>query len=187
MYNESGITVLFFARYDHAHNEKELTNMKKRRILSLSLALMLCLSSLLAVSASAANVCEDISGSSAASSSFTVKTGSRWLSKDKITITQTKGILTYYDRWDNSDESMSTYDVYTVAVQANGSSTVDYYTLKKKSLSIKLKKNTTYTVTVKPGSHAALQFKCALTGAINGWDTYPTWSVTSTKGIISCD
>jgi hypothetical protein len=106
--------------------------------------------------------------------------------KDKITLKQTKGKLAYYD-WLNNDKTVSAYDVYSVAVQASGSKTIKYYTLKGSSLSIKLEKNTTYTVTVTPGTNAELQFKHLIKGAICGWDTYPTWSVTSTKGIISCD
>lgn len=123
-------------------------------------------------SAEAANVCKQISGSSAATKVFYVKTGSRWnAKKDVVKITQTKGVMNvmqaqygrqraYYatagksfnDNKPNGTKSM--YELYTVKVeklnQKNKTVKTQNYKLSDGSLKIKLEKNSKYRVTIIP-------------------------------------
>lgn len=148
---------------------------------------MLTLFTLFMPSASAAsNVCTQISGSSKKEVTFTVHTGSRWLFlSDKITIKQTKGVYNYMN-WVSNWNTANGYDTYSIKVAKVGGSTKPY-TLSGGSITINLDKNSTYKITVTPGSNSILQAKFWSKGSFMGWKKYPTWKVTTTKGIISCE
>lgn len=160
----------------------------KRRTPTRIAIMALCMLTLLALfmpSASAAsNVCTQISGSSEKTTTFTVQTGSRWLFSDKITITQTKGEYEYLN-WLGNWKTASGYDTYTIKVVKVGGTTKTY-TMAGNKITIKLDKNSTYKISVIPGSTSTLTAKFLSKGAFMGWKKYPTWAVTSTKGIISC-
>lgn len=165
-----------------------------KRILSLSLLVVMCLS--MTVHASAANACASIGGSAKTSQTFTVNTGARWIAKtDTITLKQTKGTMEYTNIFAGTS-SMRTYGYYVVTVY-QGNKTVQ--TLKwygSSSLKIKnLERNTTYRVTVTPKTATEISDICLgksffafIRYQLGGfmWDDYATWRVSSTKGIISC-
>ena len=158
-----------------------------KKIVSFSVALVLLLSVLSVFSfssASAANACTQISGSSARSTTFKVYTGSRWLFSDKITLTQTQGYLK--NLFGLKIGSFKAYDTFSITVRKISTGKTTYYTMKNGSVTTKLDKNSTYSITVTPASSSTLQSRYWCKGYIMGWNYYAHWSVKSTKGIISC-
>ena len=132
----------------------------------------------------AANVCGNISGNAQSSKSFTINTGNRWLPRDKVTFTQTKGTYVYSTPF-SSSKTTTDYMCYKVSYRIQGTS---YWTTKQwkgKKLTLSLKKNKTYDVKVVPFSNVDMSFQKGR--QIKYWKTVATWSVTSTKGIISCN
>lgn len=163
--------------------------MKKRimRILSLVLLAALCIS-LLSSFAMAANVCSSISGNANGKKTFTVITGSRWLFSDKITIKQTKGQLSY-DSWTGREKTKNTYGIFYITVKNTSNPNDKYnktYTMKGGSCTIKLGKNSTYTITVTPASIQELALQHMVSGAINRWKTPASWKISKTKGVSLC-
>ncbi len=152
-----------------------------KRVLAALLVLIFCLS--LVSTAFAANVCGNISGNSKSSKSFTINTGSRWLGSDKVTFTQSKG--TYYYRTPFSSSKKTTdYMCYKIRYRIRGTSAWTTKQWKGKKFTLSLKKNKIYEVKVEPYSNIDFGFTKGRT--IKSWATPSYWSVTSTKGIISC-
>ncbi|MBQ5992030.1 MAG: hypothetical protein IJL62_05725 [Clostridia bacterium] len=155
-----------------------------RRILVTALCLLTLTVMFMPSASAAANVCRQISGSSKKAVTFTVKTGSRWLLSDKLTIKQTKGVFKYND-WLYREKTAKGYDEYIIKVTKVGGKTKTY-TLGGGSITIKLDKNSTYKITVTPADSQTLAWKYLRYGAFDKWTKYPTWKVTSTKGVITC-
>lgn len=159
--------------------------MKKttKRILTLVMLVAMCLS--MAMSVSAANVCSQITGSTATTRTFKVKTGKRFLLSDKLTFKQSKGVLRY-ETLGGREKTFNAYDTFCIRYQKEGSSTVKTAELKNGSCSIKLDKNSTYIVTVSSEGHGALQVRYIFKGLIGDWQKNPTWKVSKTAGIDFC-
>lgn len=131
----------------------------------------------------AANVCTNISGNATSTKSFTINTGSRWLWNDKITFTQTKGTYEYRTPF-SSSKTATDYMRYKVSYRIKGTSSWTTKQWKSKNLTLSLKKNKTYEVKITPYNNVDMSFH---TGRqIKSWKKVATWSVKSTKGIISC-
>lgn len=152
----------------------------KKFLLSL-LTVIFCIS--LITPAFAANVCGNISGSSSASKSFTINTGSRWLGSDKVTFTQSKGTYTYSTPFSYSKKTTG-YMCYKVSYRAKGTSSWSTKQWKSRKLTLSLKKNTTYEVNVTPYSNIDMGFQAGK--SITSWTLPSYWSVSATKGILSC-
>ena len=153
-----------------------------KRILSAFLALLFSFS--LFSTVNAANVCGNIYGNANSAKSFTINTGKRWLGSDKVTFTQTKGTYEYSTPFSRS-KTASGYMGYKVKYRKQGTSSWKTATWKGKTLTLKLSKNTVYDVTVTPFNKAEMAFEMGGKN-IKRWKSVATWSVTSTKGIISC-
>lgn len=160
--------------------------MKKSSKRIISLILLVAMFASFSINAFAANACTQVSGNSAKTTTFTVYTGSRWLGSDKIKFTQTKGtmnILSGAMNW----KTQSAYDCYTIQYKKAGDKNWTTKTFYGSSATLSLAKNTTYTIRIIPGSSQLLQLnRCGLLKAYMGWKSYPTWKVTSTRGINFC-
>lgn len=160
----------------------------RTRFMAIILTVM-TLFSTLSISASAAKVCQQVTGTPKAKTTFTVKTTSRWLLSDKITFTQSKGTASFKN-WVGVDKNRSTYAAYNITYSkiVNGKVvSTKSETWKDSSHTIKLDKNSTYKITVSPISTDYYTLRMHPTwGAFNNWVKTPQWSVKNTKGINSC-
>ena len=190
---------------------------RKTRIVSFILTLVLFCS--MSVPAFAANACSDLPGGTALDDDkwieFTVETGSRWLNAtDKLTFTQNKGkmiceALGAIGKIGTASKKI--YGAYTIKVTDNSNNaTTEYYWKYKKSYTLSLEKNKTYTISIKAYHPATIgKQECENLYPLGVrtiyratrrpwsdvykefdwyWDSnsYPSWDVSSTKGIISC-
>lgn len=162
--------------------------LKRTRFMALVLT-VITLFSTLSISASAATVCSQITGTPKAATTFTIKTTSRWLASNKITFTQSKGTASFTN-WVGVDKNRSTYAIYSITYSkiVNGKVvSTKSETWKDGSHSIKLDKNSTYKITVTPLSASAYTFLLHPTwGAFNNWVKAPQWSVKNVKGVNYC-
>lgn len=154
-----------------------------KRLVSFLLVFVLLLCGV-AQSASAANVCRATSGNSSTATSFTVKTKGG-LFKGKLTLTQTKGVAKGLTWAGGYEKTYSLYGQYTVTYKKEGGKqkTASWT---GKNLTLKLDKNSTYTVTVTPVSNTTLHVKNLYRAGFYGWQRNATWSVNKTKGIQLC-
>ena len=153
-----------------------------KRFLAILLVVIVCFSMIASVSA--ANVCGNISGNAKSTKTFTINTGSRWLGSDKVKFTQTKGTYEYRTLL-SSSKTKTDYMCYKVSYRIKGTSAWTTKQWKGKNLTLSLKKNKVYEVKVVPFSNIDMSVQ---TGRqIRSWKKTATWSVTSTKGIISCN
>jgi hypothetical protein len=161
---------------------------KMKKALATVLAMMIILATF-TTTAFAANVCSQIDGNSRRSRTFTVDTGKRFILKDKIKLKQTKGVFRY-DNWVGKSKTAKGYDKFSVKVEkiegSSGVGKVKYYTLKGKSLTIKLDKYSTYRITVTPASTSDLTARYWLKGCFDYWEKPASWKISTTKGIIAC-
>lgn len=153
-----------------------------KKVISFTLFIILAFSMI--SSAFAANVCGNIGGNSTATTTFTINTGSRWLGSDKVKLTQTKGKYEYSTPFSRSKTETS-YMKYHVYYKKSGASSWSHKKWTGKNLTLSLKKNTTYSVKVVPYSNIDMGFTAGK--SIRRWIYPSTWSVTSTKGILSCN
>ena len=117
--------------------------MKKSKKLISSLIVLAVMFASLSANAFAANVCTQISGSSVRSTSFIVYTGSRWLSSDKITFSQTKGTMNILS---GTMKTQSAYDCYTIQYKKDGAKNWTSKTFYNGSATLSLDKNSTYII-----------------------------------------
>ena len=164
----------------------------------------------------AASVCSQISGKSTATTVFYVNTGSRWILKDVMKFSQTKGVMnTSYSTTNAISGTVTIYEIYTIKIQKlnknNKVISTVYKTFNQETCKISLDKNSKYKITVTPeyithvnkikntknGSWVYQKtnpykggFYNALTSKNDwvprGWKKASTWKVTSTKGINDC-
>ena len=157
-------------------------------------AALLCVATVLSlcmVYAGAGNVCQEIKGTGAPSSSvtFTVTTNSKW-GKNDLKITQTKGEA-YNTMCDNT---YSAYGLYKVTyTNSDGKEKTKYFTGDKVKLD--LKPSQTYTVTVRAYDKTSVyNFRSYNNhyGAKGGFDSWvsesdtPVWTVSAQKNITLC-
>ena len=163
---------------------------KAKRIISLFSALVMMMSVLLsATTTSAANVCYNVSGSLTNSVTFRATVGGKIFSTEKIVLTQTAGKTKQYF-W-GKQKVADTYGRFYVSVYDETSKEWVYNNTKWKSKtftikSSKLKKNHSYTITVKGDTNQyVLDSYSYAYYVFNYWMSYPTWSATKTGGNIS--
>lgn len=131
--------------------------------------------------AASSGSCTLLNGSSKSSFTFKVKTGSRFLFKNKLVFKQTKGTYQYLPWFDGLNPKTATgYDNFTIVVKKQGGK-AKTYTLSGSSKTIRLDNNATYTITVKPGQPILKGTK-----VFSKWVKYPTWSVGKVKGVATC-
>lgn len=140
-----------------------------KRIGTMAICLLMLVMIVPVHSAEAENVCKQITGSSKATKVFYISTGKRWVLSDKVTFTQTKGVMKinkrgiflsdykYHEYPPFSDKQNATqkmYEVYTIKVEKLNSKNkvvkTQTYKLDGSSKSIPLDKNSKYRVTVTP-------------------------------------
>ena len=133
---------------------------------------------------------------------ISVKTGNNW-GRNKITFTQTKGLLNYSGNIVNE----KTYGAYTMKVtDHNTKRTTEHYWKYKKNYTLNLKDNTKYTIKLKayqPATIGDQRFKRSKSTFIQkffdatlkqnnyskynwSWCEAPEWSVKSTKAVEWC-
>lgn len=139
----------------------------------------------------AANVCSEINGDSSYTETFNVTTGAGWLNNQSIKLTQSKGEYKYeLLMLDGSRKSTkSQYAIYYVTVvDEHGNYLYNEKEWKSKSMCIKLQKNTSYDITVRPETNTGI-YACEFTHCIKaggGWKTLSTWKVSRTKNCTFC-
>ncbi len=157
----------------------------KRRMFAWFLVMVLALG-LISTTALAArkNVCMQIRGNAAAKQTFRVVTGSRWLFKDKITLTQEKGLY-FFRGWTGLDKTVEMYGKYDVTYKKVGGRerTVKWT---GRSCTLHLDRNSVYTVTIRPIDDAEMQVRSLFHGYGVRWTRTPSWWIKSTKGIQLC-
>lgn len=121
----------------------------KRRMFAWFLVMVLALG-LISTTALAArkNVCTQIRGNAAAKQTFRVVTGSRWLFKDQITLTQEKGSYLFRG-WTGRDKTVAMYGKYDGTYKKVGgrARTVKWT---GRNCTLRLDQNSVYTVTIRP-------------------------------------
>lgn len=156
-----------------------------KKIMATLFALIMVMSVIVAsISASAANVCYNVSGDLTKTVSFNVDVGKKLLSSEKVVLTQTKGNTkqTYYGK----QKTVGKYGCFYVSVYDNTAKKWVYSNKKwqNKTFTIKsskLKKNHSYTVTVR----GKFQKNVAdgyddFPYVFKQWLSYPKWTVTKT-------
>lgn len=156
------------------------TNAKRLVSILLTFVLLFCAAG---QSASAANVCNVISGNSSTTTSFKVETKGG-LFKGKLTLTQTKGVANGM-KWTGGSKTYSLYGQYTVTYKKEGGKekTVSW---RDKNLTLKLDKNSTYIVTVKPDPRTSIHMRQLFKAGFYGWKSNAYWSVRKTSGVLLC-
>ena len=137
-------------------------------------------------SSAATNVCGDIQGNCLSNDSFTVTTGKGWFNNQYITLTQTKGKLRYARPTftDVKYKTVTQYATYYVTVvdKSTGKYVMKDKTWKSGSMKIKLKKNTKYSVTLRPEKYYTYWFVYSM----DKWTKAATWRVKKTKNCTYC-
>ena len=148
--------------------------------------------SMLAIPGLAANTCSSISGSGDCGevTTFTAKTNGKW-TNGSITLKGTKG-TSHYTTVSGTVKEYSIYGYYTVSAKntKTGKIEVEKYWENSSSVKIKLKKNTTYEITVRAYEGAMIQARRIFKGGFGDttakWDSAPTWSAVKTKNVTYC-
>lgn len=155
----------------------------KKAILILLVTMMIFSS--LNLNVLAANACYSISGNSNASKTFYATTDNWWLTNAKITIKQSKGSAKKDDI--KGGGTYSTYSYFTVTV-SDGKNYRKTYKMTGSSVKVKLpKRNTRYSITVKPGNRATMKISMGSKNRwFNGWYNPAKWTVTKTKHVYLC-
>lgn len=162
------------------------TTMKKlfTKIIAMSLLLVTLICSVMP--AQAANVCSYVSGDMNGTVTFSVTTDGSWLTRNSVTLTQTKGSAECHNIW-YQIEKKSLYGHYTVTVKNSSGKTVQTKDWTGKTLSLSgLTKNSTYTITVKPASMTKGNILSEMLSSFYKWKSTPTWKVTKTSGLTLC-
>lgn len=161
--------------------------MKKKLFISmliLVIVFVFCAGSALAASA---GTCTVLKGDVSRTKTFTVDTGSRFLLSDYIKLEQSKGVMKY-SAWipANKSKLKEMYGEYIITVKNMSNGKSKDYEWDDKSIKLRFSKNTKYKVTIKPLRPENMQAEHIFMGSLNGWKSYPQWSVIKTKGIKSC-
>ena len=149
---------------------------------------LLCFPS--ATSAASSNSCTAIWGRSP-TVRFRVETGNRWLFSDVIKFKQTKGDA-IYERSTGISSNQKTitrfgrYEITAVPQSGEGRQTVRA-TWNDGSYTLRLAKNTTYLVTVSRNDNFGMGLFYIPLYRFVGWQFEPTWNISITRGIISCN
>lgn len=140
----------------------------------------------------AANECKGISGTCAGQESFVVDTSSGWFDNQAVKLTQTKGDYTY-ETMMLSGASKYTYKkhygiYYVTVTDSLGNTVLDNCVWSSKSMSIKLDKNTSYTITVTPETDGNVYSRAYTHGfkVGKGWTSLSTWKVSKTRKVSNC-
>jgi len=161
------------------------------KVVAVMLIMVTCFGALCTEALAAKNVCTQIRGSAKRASTFYVETGSRWIaSRDCIRLTQTQGVMNR-SGWTQKAGTFKAYGGYSIRIEKLNSAgrvvsrrTENWnYTASK---TIRLDKNSTYRITITPNSMSQYQARYLVKGAVEGWKTAPSWTVTRTKGVLSC-
>lgn len=175
-----------------------------KRITIIAVCLMMLVTTF-SMPVAAANVCEQISGSSKQAKTFMVNTGSRWLAaKDVVKLTQSKGTMEYWKLIDKTNKTYkkSMYEIYTVKVEKISNGKVvktKTYNWSGATIKLKLDKNSLYRVTVtscwvkNKGKYSGGTLFNPY-GGVGGitwmpikWVNHSVWKVSCTRGILSCN
>lgn len=163
---------------------------KAKRFISLFSALIMMMSILLsAMTVSAANVCYNVNGNLTNTVTFKATVGGKIFSSEKIVLTQSKGMTK--QSWYGKQKEVGMYGRFYVSVYDETSKKWVYNNTKWKSKtftikSSKLKKNHSYTITVKGDTNQYVGDSYSYAPYVfKSWKSYPTWSATKTGGNIS--
>lgn len=132
----------------------------------------------------AANVCSEIYGDCNDEVTFYVTTDEGWLNNQSVKLTQTKGVFEYEMLMLNGSKykTKKQYATYYITVtDEHGNTILENATWNGRSFNIKLGKNTSYEITVKPEDNYGYGVYAA-----NGWQTDATWKVCRTKHCTFC-
>lgn len=140
----------------------------------------------------AANECKGIGGTCDRQESFVVDTRSGWLDNQAVKLTQTKGDYTYETMMLNGSKytQKKHYGIYYVTVtDSMGNIKLDNCVWSSKSMSIKLDKNTSYTITVTPETDGNVYSRAYTRGfkVGKGWTSLSTWKVSKTRKVSNCE
>ena len=156
----------------------------KKKIISLLMAIMVMFT-MIPVSLADGEVCNEIKGNPDASVTFTETTNKKW-GKNDLTLSQNEG-----EAYPVSfGEEYDAYGCYKVTyTNSDGKSKTKKFT--KGSVTLDLKPDQTYTVTVKPYPVTGdlvetLHSHYILKGGFERWKTKPEWTVTAQKNITLC-
>ena len=156
----------------------------KKKIISFLMAVMVMLT-MIPVSLADGEVCNEIKGNPDASVTFTVTTNKKW-GKNNLILSQNEG-----EAWNNTGgDKYAAYGCYTVTyTNSDGKSKTKKFT--KGSVTLDLKPDQTYTVTVTPypvngRTYDTLDLHYLLKGGFGWWETKSEWTVTAQKNIILC-
>ena len=165
------------------------------KVVAVMLIMVTCFGALCTEALAAKNVCTQIRGSAKRASTFYVETGSRWIaSRDCIRLTQTQGVMNR-SGWTQKAGTFKAYGGYSIRIEKLNSTgrvvsrrTENWNYIASKT--IRLDRNSTYRITITPKSLRELQAHFLLCrirqGYVEGWKTAPSWTVTRTKGVLSC-
>ena len=175
--------------------------MKSAKQLMKAMFLVAVFASLLTISASAKKVCDNLTGTGSASTTFTVTTGSK---TPTLKLKQKSGTADYTTVINGTDnpKSAKMFGGFTIVVQSTEGETYKNTILWNctKNVNIPLKKNGTFKIEVTPWAmnevfctyidkHEAnaLRYAGECTYYEGTWTTAPVWSVKTEKGITSCE
>ena len=149
---------------------------------------MFCILSFPTPARAASNVCTGIFGYTK-TVKFRVDTGKRWILSDYIKFTQTKGTANYESTvgFSAKQKTYTEYGNYSITAKPiyGGGKTVTA-TWKDGTYTLKLASNTMYDVTVSLNEQYKSLYPGHFPYFFKNWKTPPTWSISVTKGIISC-
>lgn len=146
--------------------------------------------SMLAIPSLAANTCNSISGSGDCGkvTTFTATTNGKW-TNGSITLKGTKGTYSSYT-WSNEEKTHSIYGYYKVTAKNTKTNKVEFSKKweNSSSIKIKLKRNSTYQITVR--SYSGPEILTCRNGdfgkSFAKWDSAPSWSAVTTKHVTYC-
>ena len=158
---------------------------KKAAVFALLVVTLMC--AVPSGQAHAANVCQEISGSSKGTVRFTVTTGSKRLFGNKIVLKASKGTMKYVS-WFGNDKTSKMYDNFKVYYRKVGAASWKSKNLSGSKVTIKLDANSKYEFKVVPASIGSLQnsYRSLLKGALTGWASAATLKISKTKGVSFC-
>ena len=132
------------------------------------------------------NVCSNIYGDCCEEETFYVTTGKGWLSKQFITLRQTKGKLKYIRPTFTGVKSKTVKQYATYRVTVRDESTGEYLyrneVWKNASKRLKLKKKSEYSITVTPEK----QYTYRYVYSSDKWTNKAIWKVKRTKNCTFC-
>jgi hypothetical protein len=159
-----------------------------KRFLAILCVLVLCLSLGTSVYA-ATNTCSSVSGNANKTVSFTVNT-SKNLFGGTIKLTQEKGTANYLNAACKTvkKDAYGYYNVTVTRIDGGKNESKEIFWNGTKTLSISLKRNAEYRITVSPSNQTTTFFSSLFKGKVgfSSWASVPTWSTTKTRGVSYC-